>query len=56
MIDYLDAPFPYIVCVSKDLWRHIYENRWQGDMNGLSDEIVAFDLDNQRVHIKGNPT
>jgi hypothetical protein len=32
MLDYLEAPFPYIVCVSKELWKNIYENRWQAEM------------------------
>jgi DENN (AEX-3) domain len=45
MIDYLEAPFPYIVCVSRDLWRHIYEHRWQAELCSPGDEVIAFDLD-----------
>ena len=55
MIDYLEAPFPFIVCVSRDLWRHIYEHRWQAEQCQSGDEVVAFDLDAKRVHIRGNP-
>ena len=32
MIDYLEAPFPYIVCVSRELWRNIYEHRWNAEL------------------------
>lgn len=31
MVDYLEAPFPFVVCVSRDLWRYIYEHRWQAE-------------------------
>ena len=53
MIDYLEAPFPYIVCVSKELWRQIYEHRWQAELCQSGDEVVAFDLDSQRIFIRG---
>jgi hypothetical protein len=54
MIDYLEAPFPYIVCVSRELWRNIYEHRWNAELCQAGDEVVAFDLDTQRVHIRGH--
>lgn len=54
MIDYLEAPFPYIVCVSRELWRNIYEHRWNAELCQPGDEVVAFDLDTQRVHIRGH--
>jgi len=25
MVEYLEAPFPYIVGVPRELWKHIYE-------------------------------
>lgn len=53
MIDYLEAPFPYIVGVSRELWRHIYEHRWQAEQCHQGDEVVAFDLDTERVYIRG---
>jgi hypothetical protein len=54
MIDYLEAPFPYIVCVSRELWRHIYEHRWNAELCQPGDEVLAFDLDTQRVYIRGH--
>jgi len=50
MVDYLDAPFPYIVCMSRDLWRHIYDHRWA--TSSEDDDVVAFDLDAGRVYSK----
>jgi hypothetical protein len=54
MIDYLEAPFPYIVCVSRELWRNIYEHRWNAELCQPGDEVLAFDLDTQRVYIRGH--
>lgn len=49
MVEYLEAPFPYIVGVGRDLWKYIYEQKW----DILGDEVVAFDIDNQRYFAKG---
>ena len=48
MTEYLEAPFPYIVGLSRDLWKHVYEHKW----DALGDEVVAFDLDTHRVFEK----
>jgi hypothetical protein len=53
MIDYLEAPFPFIVCVSRTLWKQIYETRWSPESCPLGDETLAFDLDTQRVYVRG---
>jgi hypothetical protein len=45
LIDYLDAPFPYLVGISKKLWNEIYINRW----DRLDEDIVVFDLQNQSI-------
>jgi hypothetical protein len=42
MIEYLEAPFPYIVGVPRDLWKHILEHKWEL----LGEDVVAFDIDN----------
>ncbi len=54
MIDFLDSPFPYIACVSREIWRHIYEHKWQNNRDETSDDIVAFDLDASRVYTRGS--
>jgi hypothetical protein len=48
MVEYLEAPFPYIVGVPRDLWKYIYEQRW----DALGEEVVAFDIDNHRIYEK----
>lgn len=48
MVEYLEAPFPYIVGVPRDLWKYIYEQKW----DVLGEEVVAFDIDNHRVFNK----
>jgi len=53
MIDYLEAPFPFILCVSRSLWRQIYETRWSPESCPLGDETLAFDLDSQKVYVRG---
>jgi len=40
LVDYLDAPFPYIVGVSKKLWQDFFSHRWER----LDEDIVVFDL------------
>ena len=40
LVDYLDAPFPFIVGVTKKLWTEIMQNRWQS----LDEDIVVFDM------------
>ena len=42
LIDYLDAPFPYLVGVSKKLWNEIYTSRWER----MDEDVVVFDLQN----------
>ncbi len=42
MIDYLDAPFPFIVGVPRDLWNQIYQQKW----DSLAEDTIAFDVDN----------
>ena len=42
LIDYLDAPFPFLVGISKKLWNEIYTSRW----DRLDEDIVVFDLQN----------
>ena len=48
MVEYLEAPFPYIIGVPRDLWKMIYEQKW----DILGEEVVAFDIDNNRVYEK----
>ncbi len=48
MAEYLEAPFPYIVGLPRDLWKYIYENKW----DILGDEVIAFDIDNHRTYEK----
>jgi hypothetical protein len=48
MVEYLEAPFPYIVGVPRELWKHIYEQKW----DILGEEVVAFDIDNNKVYEK----
>jgi DENN domain-containing protein 1 len=48
MVEYLEAPFPYIVGLPRDLWKYIYEQKW----DILGDEVVAFDIDNNRTYEK----
>lgn len=48
MTEYLEAPFPYIVGLPRDLWKYIYEKKW----DILGEEVVAFDLDNHRTFYK----
>lgn len=48
MLDYLDAPFPYIVGVTREVWTTIQETKW----DGLCEEIVAFDIDYGRIFKK----
>jgi hypothetical protein len=40
LVDYLDAPFPYIVGVTRKLWSEIYTNRWER----MDEDVVVFDL------------
>jgi len=48
LIDYLDAPFPYIVGVSKKLWTEIYTSRWER----MDEDITVFDLQTQTMQYK----
>ena len=48
LIDYLDAPFPFLVGVSKKLWNEIYTTRWER----MDEDIVVFDLNNQSIQYK----
>lgn len=48
MAEYLEAPFPYIIGVSRDLWKSIHQNKW----DVISEEIVAFDIDHCRTYQK----
>lgn len=48
MIDYLEAPFPYIIGVPWDMWRHIQEQKWEN----LPEEIIAFDIDHNKAFMK----
>ena len=45
LIDYLDAPFPFIVGIHKKLWTEIYTSRW----DRLDEDIVIFDLHSQTI-------
>ena len=40
LIDYLDAPFPYIVGVDKPFWNSIFQDQWPT----MDNDIVVFDL------------
>ena len=42
MVEYLESPFPYIVGINRDLWKYVFENKW----DILGEELVVFDLDN----------
>jgi len=48
MVDCLEAPFPFIIGVPRDLWYEIQEHRW--DL--LGDEIIVFDIDHEKVIMK----
>ena len=48
MIDFLEAPFPYVIGLSRDTWRFIQENKWEH----LPEEIIAFDIDHNKVFMK----
>ena len=45
LVDYLDAPFPYIVGISKKLWSEIYSSRWET----MDEDIVVFDIQSQAI-------
>lgn len=40
LIDYLDAPFPFVVGLNKKLWTEIYSSRW----DRLDEDLAVFDL------------
>ena len=48
MIDYLEAPFPYIIGVPRPLWDEIHQSKW----DSLGEEVIAFDIDRQKVFKK----
>ena len=48
MVEYLEAPFPYIIGVPRELWKQIYEQKW----DIIGEEVVAFDIDNNRTYHK----
>ena len=48
LIDYLDAPFPFIVGISKKLWTEIYTSRW----DRMDEDLVIFDLHSQTIQFK----
>jgi hypothetical protein len=48
LVDYLDAPFPFIVGVTKKLWTEICQNRWER----LDEDVVVFDLVSHSVQYK----
>jgi hypothetical protein len=45
LIDYLDAPFPFLVGISKKLWNEVYTTRW----DRMDEDIVVFDLNTQSI-------
>jgi len=40
LVDYLDAPFPFLVGISKKFWNEIFVTRWER----MDEDIVVFDL------------
>ena len=55
MIDYLDAPFPFIACVTKQFWKQICIRNQKSGLSrwdGLEEDVVAFDLATQTIFNK----
>ena len=55
MIDYLDAPFPFIACVTKQFWKQICnrnQNSGLSHWDRLEEDVVAFDLATQTIYNK----
>jgi len=50
MVEYLDSPIPYIIGISRDLWKQVKEYKW----DALDTDIIAFDIDNNLLYMK-NP-
>lgn len=44
MLDYIDAPVPYIVGVPRDIWKKIKKNRGR-DLNWVPNDVSIFDID-----------
>jgi len=47
-VDYLDAPFPFLVGLSKKLWTEIFTSQW----DRMDEDIVVFDLHSQTIQNK----
>jgi len=45
LVDYLDAPFPFLVGISKKFWNEIFMSRW----DRMDEDIVVFDLQAQTI-------
>ena len=55
MIDYLDAPFPFIACVKTQLWKQICNRNQSSGLSHwdrLEEDVVAFDLTTQTIFNK----
>jgi len=48
-IDYLDAPFPYFVCITPDIWEEVADTRWEG----IDEDVVAFEIETGYMYARG---
>ena len=43
LIDYIEAPFPYLVSISGEMWDTIYNKRW----SQMDEDVVVLDTRDQ---------
>lgn len=48
MLEYLDAPMPFVIGISSAIWNKIFMSKW----NEVSDDTVAFDIDTELLMTK----
>lgn len=48
LIDYLEAPFPYLVSISPETWAKVQEKRFQN----FDEDVIVLDIEKQVIHQK----